>query len=153
MSKTIGDITIKTGGRKPGSLNKRTRQAIEICEAYNFSPVATMIAVITTGKLPNADGTFAEVDTPARLDALKSLMPYIAPRLQATQVTGQNGGPIEVDSTTLDIRAIIASPELAAAAQKLALAMAEQQAALPAPVDPESALLDTSKDALGHYTV
>lgn len=107
------------GGRKPGSPNKRTRQAIEICEAYDFHPVATLIAVITTGRLPNSDGTFAEVDTAGRMDALKALCPYVMPRLQATQVTGKDDGPVAV--ANFDVAQLMANPDAVKAAQDLAL--------------------------------
>lgn len=113
----------RIGGRKQGSQNKRTRQAIEICESYDFHPVATLITVITTGKLPNADGTFAEVDTPGRLDALKSLCPYVMPRLQSTQVTGKDDGPIEVENG-FDINVLMADPASIELAQALALKLA-----------------------------
>ncbi len=113
----------RLGGRQPGSLNKRTKAAIEICESYDFHPVATLITVITTGKLPNADGTFADVDTPGRMDALKSLCPYVLPRLAQTALTGKDAGPLAV--ATLDMTRILADPALVLQAQNLSLAMTD----------------------------
>jgi len=113
----------RLGGRKPGSQNKRTRQAIEICEAMDFHPAALLATVVLTGKLPNPDGTTVEIDASGRMDALKALCPYVMPRLQATQVTGKDDGPLAV--ATLDISRILADPALVEQAQNLALAMVD----------------------------
>jgi hypothetical protein len=113
----------RLGGRKPGSQNKRTRQAIEICEAMDFHPAALLATVVLTGKLPNPDGTTVEIDASGRMDALKALCPYVMPRLQATQVTGKDDGPIAV--ATLDISRIMADPALVEQAQNIALALVE----------------------------
>jgi hypothetical protein len=113
----------RLGGRKPGSLNKRTRQAIEICEQMNFHPAALLATVVLTGKLPNPDGTTVEIDAAGRMDALKALCPYVMPRLQATQVTGKDDGPLAV--ATLDMSRILADPALVEQAQNIALALVE----------------------------
>lgn len=113
----------RLGGRKPGSQNKRTRQAIEICEAMDFHPAALLATVVMTGKLPNPDGTTVDIDAAGRMDALKAICPYVMPRLQATQVTGKDDGPLAV--ATLDISRILADPALVEQAQNLALAMVD----------------------------
>ena len=47
------------------------------------------------------------------------------PKLQATTITGKNDGPLAV--ATLDVTAILANPQLAAAAQELALMVVEAE--------------------------
>ncbi len=87
----------RVGGRRPGSLNKRTKRVLEVCVEMDFHPAATLISIITTGKLPNADGTSIDIDVAGRLDALKTLCPYVMPRLQATQLSGDPEAPLAKD--------------------------------------------------------
>jgi hypothetical protein len=49
---------------------------------------------------------------------------YLYPKLQSTQITGANDGPVEV--ATLDITQILADPKMAEAAQRMALQIAQQ---------------------------
>jgi hypothetical protein len=62
-----------------------------------------------------------------RVEAAKHVSRFCYPVLSATQVTGADDGPVSV--ATLDVSAILANPELAKAAQDLALMMVEQEAA------------------------
>jgi hypothetical protein len=124
----------RLGGRRPGSLNKRTRRAIEICEAYDFHPAAVLIAVIQTGKLPNPDGSFAEVDIAGRMDALKTLCPYVMPRLQATQHSNDPEAPI---TPFAEFSWVMQDETLVAMCQDLALAMVDaEKLTLPRPDGP-----------------
>lgn len=115
----------RVGGRKRGSPTKRTKLALEICEAMDFHPAAFLATIAMTGLMPNADGTTTPVGTDDRLRAATALAPFVMPKLQATQVTGKDDGPIE--TATLDVSAILANPELAKAAQEIALMMVEQE--------------------------
>ena len=113
----------RVGGRKPGSQNKRTKQAIEICEAMGFHPAAFLATIALTGQMPNPDGTSTPVGTEERLRAAQALAPFVMPKLQSTQVTGGNDGPVEVNGL-VDMRAIMADPVALELAQALALKMA-----------------------------
>jgi hypothetical protein len=110
------------GGRKKGSPLKRTAEAREIAERLNFHPVEFLIQC-AMGTMPNGDGTVTELDTVQRLDAAKNVAPYLAPKLNATQVTGKDEGPIQTQQLPTD--AIMRDPKLAEALGELALMMAE----------------------------
>ena len=117
----------KFGGRRKGSRNKRTKLAEAIIERLEqeLGPVEPLEALLRIGankRLPVV----------VRMDALKSILPYIYPKLQSVDVNSTTpDGPAE---TTVNVAAIIADPELAAAAQKLALAALTPKRALPAVV-------------------
>ena len=125
---------LRFGGRKHGSLNKRTRQAVEICESYDFHPASLLITIILTGKLPNPDGTTVDIDAAGRLDALKALCPYVMPRLQANSVavSGPDEGPIELARVNTELERAMSTPGGVEIIQRAALLMAAQDAP-PAP--------------------
>jgi hypothetical protein len=137
LKRTPGHL--KFGGRVKGSLNKRTRQAIEICEAMDFHPAALLATVVLTGKLPNPDGTTVEIDATGRMDALKALCPYVMPRLQATQVTGKDDGPVELARATTELERAMATPGGVEIIQRAALLIAGQPDTLPAPAPDDGA--------------
>lgn len=126
---------LRVGGRKPGSQNKRTRQAVEICESYDFHPAALLITIILTGKLQNSDGTTVDIDAAGRLDALKALCPYVMPRLQANSVavSGPEEGPIELARASSELDRAMAVPGGVEIIQRAALLLAGQPDAAPAP--------------------
>ena len=115
----------KFGGRKPGSQNRRTRQAIEICESMNFHPCAFLATIALTGLMPNPDGSTTPVSPDDRIRAATSLAPFVMPRLQAMQLSGRDGGPIETSAVSATI---LMTPELSEAMQKIAFAAAEAEA-------------------------
>jgi hypothetical protein len=112
----------KVGGRKPGSPNKRTKLALEICQELNFHPAAFLATIALTGLMPNPDGTTTPVTTEDRLKASLGLAPFVMPRLQATQLTGKDDGAIA--AVNFDFTQLLQNPEAVEAMQKLALAMA-----------------------------
>jgi hypothetical protein len=131
----------KWGGRKKGTRNKRTVFAHEVAEKMGVDPVQFLLEIVKSDALQivvtdpvsgtvllNEDGTpkriWVAVTTQERLDASKTLIGYMYPKLQAMQITGANDGPVEVAS--LDLTQILADPTMAAAAQKLALMLADQ---------------------------
>jgi hypothetical protein len=116
----------RVGGRRKGSPTKRTKLALEICEELDFHPAAFLATIALTGLMPNPDGTTTPVSTDDRLRAATALAPFVMPRLQATQVTGKDNGPVQVERI-LDVSAILANPALAAAAQELALMVVEAE--------------------------
>lgn len=84
---------IKTGGRRPGSPNKATkefRDTVTKLLSDNAENVAAWLHEVATG---GADPTKAD---PAKaLDLLAKLAEYAAPKLGRTEHTGGDGGPID----------------------------------------------------------
>jgi hypothetical protein len=106
-----------------GAQNKRTKLALEICEELDFHPAAFLATIALTGLMPNPDKSTTPVSPDDRIKAAIALAPFVMPRLQATQVTGRNEGPIEV--AALDIGSLIQDPVLFEMAQTLAISMAK----------------------------
>lgn len=113
------------GGRRPGSMNKRTREAIEICLQHNFHPAAFLAAIAKTGMMPNPDGTTTPVSSEDRIRASVALCPYVMPKLQNVQQVVHKADP---EDAVIDVNRLMESPELVAAAQALALAASSGQA-------------------------
>ena len=116
-------------------MNQRVRA---LCEELDIDPIAFMLQIIKSGAasetvIENGKRKRIEVtaDLAMRVDLAKWISRFTDPMLTATQLTGPNEGPI----ATVDVTALLRDPGTAAAAQALALAMAERPA-LPAP--PES---------------
>ena len=132
------------GGRK-----KRTAaQARALADEMGVDPLEFMLGllksdvidqtVIENGKRKKVK---AVVPLDVRLDAAKTVINYMYPRLTATQVTGADDGPVEL--ATLDFTPILANPELSRAAQEIAMQLAEAQiAALDAESGPQPKLLE-----------
>ena len=75
-----------------------------------------------------------QVTTAEYVKVLVEIQTYLAPKMQATALTGAEGGPVAV--AAMDVTQLMANPELARAAQLLALGMAQQpQAQLSLPED------------------
>jgi hypothetical protein len=98
----------KTGGRKPGSKNKRTRELEARVEAMHegvdasgMTPLDFLLCVMRDSKL----------DTALRLDAAKAAARYVHPTLGAVQHSGPNLWPIQTEnrmSTDLELARMIA---------------------------------------------
>ena len=69
-------LGIKTGGRKKGSLNKKTILRAQTAENQGLSPLEFLLSVVR-------DET---KDIAVRLDAAKCAAPYVHARLQTTTV-------------------------------------------------------------------
>jgi hypothetical protein len=104
-------------------VTKRTKLALEICQDMGFHPAAFLAACALTGQMPNPDGTTTPISTEDRLRAATALAPFVMPKLQATQVTGKDDGPIEVENG-FDINVLMADPASIELAQALALRLA-----------------------------
>jgi hypothetical protein len=123
------------GGRK-----KRTAmQARELACQLGVDPLEYMLNLLTKDVVEeveiDAKGKERKVKVPIghelKIDICKTLANFFYPRLSATQVTGKDDGPLQV--AALDLTTIMADPRLSAAAQEIAMLVAEQQArALPA---------------------
>ena len=81
---------IKTGGRKRGSLNKKTILRAKTAENQGLSPLEFLLSVVR-------DQT---KDIAVRLDAAKCAAPYLHARLQTTAV---QSGPIHITVAPEDL--------------------------------------------------
>jgi hypothetical protein len=132
----VGHPKYAGAGRVPGSTNRRTKQALEICETLNFHPAAFLATIALTGLMPNPDGSTISVTTEDRLKAATALCPFVMPRLLASQVTTTDD-PVE---RAIDISPLLNDPHLVDIAQQLALAMVDANTAdTPAPPAPQDA--------------
>lgn len=84
---------VKTGGRRPGSPNKATkefRDTVTKLLSDNAENVATWLEQVATG-----NGDPDKADPAKALDLLAKLAEYAAPKLGRTEHTGEGGGPID----------------------------------------------------------
>jgi len=82
--------TPKTGGRKKGSLNKRTREMLEKANNAGLTPLEYLLSVMRN----------ENEDEARRLDAAKAAAPYIHPRLTAVEHSGNAGKPLTIQVVT-----------------------------------------------------
>lgn len=84
----------KTGGRKVGVANVRTREIADEAARDGITPLEYMIRVMRD---ENADGS-------RRDEMAKAAAPYMHPRLAAVEHSGKDGGPIpmRVESVIVD---------------------------------------------------
>jgi hypothetical protein len=100
----------KTGGRTPGTPNKKTIALKSITEALGLD-VPKRIAEL----LP-------QLDPAKQVDVLLNLMSYIYPKRKAVEHSGLEGQPIIIQQTRISLRKLIADPQTFAA-----LEMVEQK--------------------------
>lgn len=84
---------VKTGGRRPGSPNKATkefRDTVTKLLSDNAENVATWLEQVATG-----NGDPDKADPAKALDLLSKLAEYAAPKLNRTEHTGEGGGAID----------------------------------------------------------
>jgi hypothetical protein len=105
----------RTGGRQPGTLNKKTVYARQILEEHGADPVEALAKAMIDVKVP----------LDLRLDCAKALLPYVYPRLAAVEVTGRDGGPVETDHTGEIIHRMMQDDVLVARMESIVI---EQQA-------------------------
>lgn len=89
---------VKTGGRRPGSPNKATkefRDTVTRLLSDNAENVAIWLAQVAEG-VPETEGVKGVPADPAKaLDLLAKLAEYAAPKLNRTEHTGSDGEPID----------------------------------------------------------
>lgn len=76
----------KTGGRKKGSRNKRTKAREAAIESSGLTPLEFMLGVLRDPKQ----------EYEMRLDAARSAAPYVHPKLANIELTGKDKGPLEI---------------------------------------------------------
>jgi hypothetical protein len=77
----------RTGGRVPGTPNKRTVHARQILEEHGADPVEMLAKTMSDEMVP----------LDLRTDCAKALLPYVYPKLSAVEVSGPNGDAVRVD--------------------------------------------------------
>lgn len=103
----------RKGGRPKGSINKTTRDVREAIarvlqdNADNFGKWITTIAEGRKGYYTDSRGKRKEVyivrpDPKAAIDAAMGMAEYHIPKLARTELTGEGGGPVIVQSTPTD---------------------------------------------------
>ena len=107
--------------------------ARDLAESMRVDPLAFMLSIIKSDVMEqtvieNGKQKRVKVTVPLeiRMDAAKTVANYIYPRLSSTAVTGADDGPVAV--AALDVGAVLANPQLAAAAQELALMLVDAEA-------------------------
>jgi hypothetical protein len=78
---------LKTGGRQKGSRNHRTEAQAVAIEKSGLTPLDYMLTVLRD---PNAESEL-------RMEAARSAAPYVHPKLANIEVTGKDGGPLQVN--------------------------------------------------------
>ena len=77
----------KTGGRQKGSGNK------------NLEPIRTAFREFVEHNLSKVQENFDELSDKDKLYFILNFAEYCIPKLQRTELTGENGGPLEVIQT------------------------------------------------------
>lgn len=73
-------------GRPRGARNKRTLEQVEAVVASGLTPLEYLTSVFQD----------VNADQAKRIDAAKAAAPYVHPRLNSTELTGKDGGPMEI---------------------------------------------------------
>lgn len=73
-------------GRKPGVPNKRTAETAAAVEASGLTPLAYLTS------LYRDEGN----DLSVRFEAAKAAAPYVHAKLAAVEMSGKDGGPVEM---------------------------------------------------------
>jgi hypothetical protein len=90
----------KTGGRRPGVKNivsREFKETVQLLLDTNAENVSKWLEMVAKGhdKSPPDPGK--------ALDLLSKLAEYAAPKLARTEITGKDGGPVQVTSTKDDV--------------------------------------------------
>lgn len=142
MSKTQQPVTevvkgtpgFQVGHPRQGGRKKRTAQmARDLADSLGCDPLAFLMGLIQNDTYMQTeigpDGKKKKVEIAVtmdlRLDAAKTVVNYLYPRLNAQQITGPNEGPIELARANTELERAMMTPEGVEAVQKLALLMAQ----------------------------
>jgi hypothetical protein len=86
----------KTGGRTKGTPNHATQAKAAEVAASGLTPLDYMLRVLRNEPHPDADVKVVIAHEMMRLDAAKAAAPYVHPRLANVELTGKDGGPLQV---------------------------------------------------------
>ena len=89
---------IKTGGRKPGTLNRATAAKVAEIAASGQTPLDFMLSVMRN----------EECTPERRLEAAKAAAPFIHPRLAAVEHSGSVAETVKVEMSDIDVARRIA---------------------------------------------
>ncbi|MBZ5726368.1 MAG: hypothetical protein LAP87_15380 [Acidobacteriia bacterium] len=103
-------------GRLPGTPNKRTVYARQILEDHGVDPVAMLAKTM-------ADEDNVPLDV--RVDCAKALLPYVYPKLSAVEVTGRDGGPVEVERDKMLVQRMMGDDVVVARLEALIIEQTE----------------------------
>ncbi|MBY0297751.1 MAG: hypothetical protein K2X71_17245 [Methylobacterium sp.] len=85
----------RRGGRKKGSINKRTAERMKAIAAGGAMPLEIMLGAARTLWAKAHEGEIIDLDMVERAGSLaKDAAPYVHPRLASVAHTGPNNGPI-----------------------------------------------------------
>jgi hypothetical protein len=77
----------KTGGRKAGTVNKKTAATVDAVESSGLTPLEYMLSVMRS-----------DIAEPReRLSAAMSAAPYVHAKLSSIEVSGKGGGVMEMN--------------------------------------------------------
>lgn len=90
----------RTGaGRKAGSITAKTRAIAEVAIEEGITPLEVMLKAM---RIFAGDGNWA-----AAADIAKGAAPYLHPKLSSVELTGKDGGPLQVER----IERVIVDPQ------------------------------------------
>lgn len=75
----------KTGGRSPGTPNRKTAETQAAVAASGLTPLEYMLSVMRD----------VGEDSPRRLAAAQAAAPYVHAKLSSVELTGEGGGPLD----------------------------------------------------------
>jgi len=81
----------KTGGRKAGTPNTKTKSIIERLKELKCDPIEGM-AIIAKQAMDEGEMQLAG-------NMYKELAQYVAPKRKSVEITGEDGGPVKTSST------------------------------------------------------
>lgn len=100
----------KGAGRKPGSATKRTREIADKAAEEGLTPLEVMLRAMRefiecAEQLKGDDAQARKLAALKEAAAIaKDASPYIHPRLAAVELTGADGGPVQINDTERIVR-------------------------------------------------
>lgn len=87
----------RTGaGRPKGAASKKTREIADKAAEGGITPLEFMLWVMRQDYTGGGDDRSIQAHFELRFEAAKAAAPYIHPKLQAVEHTGQGGGPVQL---------------------------------------------------------
>jgi hypothetical protein len=96
------NLTNRGRGRPPGSVNKATktfRETVSRLLEDNAENVSKWLTEVAEGSVEKE----LKADPKAALTLLAQMAEYATPKLNRTEVTGQDGGPVEISAIQIKL--------------------------------------------------